>query len=122
MLTSKRFPWANDDWEDRTGRDKSGADWKTAYKQAHTKARVKALANNGNIEFGGANLAARQESAYLPLDNQLKEDSGNLKTFEVYFDNLADAAVKEQGVLKQLVLNNTTLATSNDSLVALVKK
>ena len=44
-----------------------------------------------------------------------------MKTLEGYFDNLATAAVNEQGVLKQLVLNNTTLATSNESLVALVK-
>ena len=40
----------------------------------------------------------------------------------MYFDNLSAAAVNEQGVLKQLVLNNSTLATSNESLVALVKK
>ena len=64
---------------------------------------------------------ARQESAHLPLDNQLEEDSGDLKPLEGYFDKLSDAAVNEQGVLKQLVLNNTTLATSNDILVALVK-
>ena len=30
--------------------------------------------------------------------------------------------MNEKGVLQQLVLNNTTLATSNESLVALVKK
>ena len=45
-----------------------------------------------------------------------------MKTLEGYFDNLAAAAVNEKDVLKQLVLNNTTLATSNKSLVALVKK
>ena len=57
-----------------------------------------------------------------PLDNQLEEDSEYLKTLEKYFDNLAAAAVNENGVLQQLVLNNTTLSTSNESLVALVKK
>ena len=40
MLTSKRFPRANDDWEDRAERDKTWATWKLAYKQAHAKARV----------------------------------------------------------------------------------
>ena len=39
-----------------------------------------------------------------------------MKTLKGYFDNLADAAVNEKDVLKQLVLNNTTLATSNKSL------
>ena len=42
MLTSERFPRANDDWEDRTKRDKTWANWKLSYKQAHATARVKA--------------------------------------------------------------------------------
>ena len=45
-----------------------------------------------------------------------------MKTLEGYFNNLAAAAVNGKDVLKQLVLNNTTLAASNESLVALVKK
>ena len=45
-----------------------------------------------------------------------------MKNLKGYFDNLAAAAVNEKDVLKQLVLNNTTLTTSNKSLVALVKK
>ena len=122
MLTSERFPRANDDWEDRAERDKTCAKWKTPYKQAHAKASVKAQANDGSIKFGAANSAARQETANPPLDNQLEEDGSDLKTLEGYFDNLDAAAVNEQVFLKQLVLNNTTLATSNESLVALVKK
>ena len=45
-----------------------------------------------------------------------------MKILEGYFDNLAAAMVNEKDVLKQLVLNNTTLVTSNKSFVALVKK
>ena len=45
-----------------------------------------------------------------------------MKNLEGYLNNLAAAAVNEKYVLKQLVLNNTKLATSNESLVALVKK
>ena len=122
MLTSKRFPRANDDWEDRAEQDKTWATWKSAYKQAHTKARVKAQATNDIVKFGAANSAACQEYAHLPLNNQLEVDISDLKTLERYFDNLAAAAVNKQGVLKKLVLNNTTLATSNENLVAIVKK
>ena len=122
MLTSERFPRANDDWEDRAERDKTWAKWKTAYKQAHDKARVKAQVNDGSIKSGAANSTARRETANPPLDNQLEEDGGDMKTLKGYFNNLAAAAVNEKGVLKQLVLNNTTLATSNESLVTLVKK
>ena len=80
MLASKRFPRANDDWEDRAKRDKTWATWKLSCKQAHAKARVKAQATDGSVKFGAANSAARQEAAHPPLDNQLKEDSVNVKT------------------------------------------
>ena len=93
-----------------------------AYKQAHANARVKDQATEGSTKFGAANSSACQEAAHLPLDNQLKEDSSDVKTLEGYFDNLDTAVVNEKDVLKQMVLNNTTLATSNKSLVALVKK
>ena len=43
-----------------------------------------------------------------------------MKFLEGYFDNLVAAVVNEKSVLKQLVLNNTKIATSNESLVALV--
>ena len=41
VLTSECFPRANGDWEDRAERYKTWANWKSAYKQAHAKARVK---------------------------------------------------------------------------------
>ena len=75
----------------------------------------------GNTKFRAANSAACQE-AHLPLDNQLEGNSSDVKTQEGYFNNLAAAATNEKDVLIQLVLNNTTLATSNESLVDLVKK
>ena len=96
MLTSERFPRANDNWEDRAKRDKPWATWKLSYKQAHAKARVKAQATHGSFKFGAANSAARQEAAHIPLGNQLEEDSGDLKTLKGYFDNLAAAAVNEK--------------------------
>ena len=101
---------------------KTWATWILAYKQAHAKARVKAQATEVSAKFGAANSAACQEATHIPLNNQLEEDSANVKTLEGYFNNLAAAVVNEKYVLKKLVLNNTTLATSNESLVALVKK
>ena len=121
MLTSESFLRANDNLEDRAERDKTWAMWKLAYKQAHAKARFKAQATEGSTKFGVVNSAARQEP-HLPLDNQLEEDSSDVNTLKGYFDNLAAAATNKKDVLKQLVLNNTTLATSNGSLVALIKK
>ena len=119
MLTSERFPRANDDWEDRAELDETWAACKLAYKQGHAKARVKA--HEGSTKFGAANSAARPEDQ-LSLDTQHEGARKNVKTLEGYFTNPAAAATNEKDILNQLVLNNTTLTNSNESLVALVKK
>ena len=80
LLTSKRFPRANNDWEERAERDKSWSQWKTAHKRSHAKARVKAQANHGIAKFGAVNSAAFQETANPLLDNQLEEDGEDLNT------------------------------------------
>ena len=121
MLTSERFPRANDAWEDRAEPDKTWAAWKLAYNQAHAKARVKAQAHEGSTKFGAANSASRPEDQ-LPLDTQHEGASANINTLKGYFTNLSAAATKEKELLNQLVLNNTTLTNSNESLVALLKK
>ena len=122
MLTSERFTRASDDWEDRTEGDKTWPQWKTACKKDHAQARVKAQANGGSANFGAENSAARQDKITPPFDNQIEEEGVGIKALEGYFDNLAAAAVNKKGVLQQLMLNNTTLTTSNESLVALVNK
>ena len=45
ILTTERFPRANEDWEDRTEYDKTWKNWKESYKKTHAKARIKAQAN-----------------------------------------------------------------------------
>ena len=45
-----------------------------------------------------------------------------MNSLEGYFTNLAAVATNEKELLTQLVLNNTTLTTTNESLAALVKK
>ena len=121
ILTSERFPRANNDWEDQAELDKTWAAWKLAYKQAHAMVRVKAQAHEGSTNFGAANSATRPEDQ-IPLDTQHEGGSGDIQTLEGYFDNLVEAATNKKDVLNQLVLNNTTLTNSNESLVSLVKK
>ena len=120
ITTSERFPRANDAWEDRAEPDKMCVAWKLAYKQAHAKARVKAQAHGGTTNFGAENSATPPE-AQLPLDAQHEGAGENINSLEGYFTNLAAAATNEKEILNQLVLNNTTLTTTNESLVALVK-
>ena len=102
-------------------RDKTWLQWNLDYKKAYVQASTNSKANEGTEKFGAANSAARQETT-LNVDDQLEVENGGIKDLEGYFDNLAAAAVNEKYVLQQMVLNKTTLATSNEILVALVKK
>ena len=92
-----------------------------AYKKAHDQARINVQANEGTGKYGLVNSAASQEKRPT-VDNQLEVEDGGIQALEGYFDNLDTAEINKRSVLQQLVLNNTTLATSNESLVALVKK
>ena len=74
----------------------------------------------GSDKFGAANAAARvHTTSKVETNNGLNE--GGMKSLEVYFYNLAAAAVNEKSVLEQLVANNDKLATTNEELVATVK-
>ena len=59
MLTTEIFPRKNGDWEDQDKSNKTWAEWKTSYKRAHAKERVKAQASEGLDKFGAANAATR---------------------------------------------------------------
>ena len=50
MLTTERFTCANGDWEERAERDKTWMYWKSAYKKAHSQARIKEQANAGTAK------------------------------------------------------------------------
>ena len=121
MLTNERFLRANDDCEESAERENTWSQWKTTYKNSHAQARVKAQANDGSAKVGAENSEVRQYKQNPPIGNKLEEEDVGIKALEGYFDNLAAAALNEKFVLQQLVLNNTTLTTSNESLVALFK-
>ena len=74
---------------------------------------IKAQVNEGYVKFGAENSASRLKTTQGVETN---------KALEGYFDNLASAAVNKKLVLKQLVANNTKLATTNENLVAIVIK
>ena len=59
MVKTERYSITNDDWKYQAEANKTCADWKTVYKKAHAKARVKAQATEGSDKFGAANATAR---------------------------------------------------------------
>ena len=100
---------------------KTWSNWKTSYKRAHNKARVKSQAAEGLDKFGAANAAKRVLNT---SEVETKKSGGKvgMKAVKWYFDNLAATTINEKSVLNQLVANNAKLAATNKDLVAIVKK
>ena len=73
MITTERYSWYNDSWEDRVEDQKTWADWKASYKKAHAKARVKAQTAEGANKFGAANAAER----FLKNSEAMMDDGGD---------------------------------------------
>ena len=96
--------------------------WKTAYKTAGMKERVRRLATDENATHGALlQTVAPQGTA---IDDLVNKDD-----LEDYFENLTAAATTEKVVLAQLMaaiaamtINNEALVATNSKLVAEVKK
>ena len=121
MLTTESYLKTNDDRGGRSEEDKSWADWKTAYKRAHAKARVKAQDLEGSDKFGTVNEAKRVLTTSTVETNN-GGDEVIMKALEGYFDKLTAATINKKSVLEKLVTNNSKLAATNEDLVAMVKK
>ena len=61
----------------------------------------------------GRQIPPPPPDAQLPLDAQHEGAGETMNSLEGYFTNLAAAATNEKELLTQLVLNNTTLTTTN---------
>ena len=120
ILTTKRYPRTNDDWDYRSEDQQTLDNWKTSYKRAHAKVRVKAQAVEGFDKFGAVN-AADQVLKNSEVATENGGDEVGMKALEVYFDNLAAINNNKKSVLDQLVTNNANLAATNEYLVAIVK-
>ena len=133
MLRTQQFPRVNDKWEDLSRTGKTWSRWKTMYKQAQAKARVKKLAAEGQDQFGGmAGAGQHPRGGTSSGGTVVSPPAGGIlpvtapppptaQELEGYFDNLAAAATNEKAVLDQLVSNNTKLAATNATLAAAVK-
>ena len=121
MLATERYLQTNDDWEDTAEEHKTWAGWKSAYKRAHAKARVKALATKGSDKFGATN-AAEKVLKTSKLETNNGGDEVGMKALEGYFDNLAAAPINDKSVRGKLVANNSKLTATNKNLVVIVKK
>ena len=95
MMKKGVQPRTADEWEDLDASAQIWDAWKTAYKTADMKERVRRLATGENSAHGALrqNVAPQGTS----IDNLVNKDD-----LEYYFDNLAAAATTETVVLEQL--------------------
>ena len=124
MLNSQQFPRTNDEWEDLPADQKTWDGWKTLYKAAQGKERVRKLAAGGSESFGGAN-SANHSPAPSRCDSQGslgKPEPVTLEVLEGCFDNLANAAKTERATMDELTKSIAVLTATNAELVATISK
>ena len=89
------IPLAQNKSEDLSEDQKTWADWKTSYKRAQDKARVKAQSTKGSDKFDAASSAERVLKNIEVATNNGVDEVG-MKALEGYFDNLTATASNEK--------------------------
>ena len=120
LLKDGRFARTSDEWENLSPQQKTWDAWKTMYKAAQGKERVRVKAAGGTNAFGGNNEGSQANAAEEQHNNPPNSDevAASVGDLEACFDNLANAAKVERTTLDELVKNNGLLTTSNSELVA----
>jgi hypothetical protein len=109
VLGSNHFPRPTDEWETKPVADKTWANWKRHYRNAHI-ARKRQMLAAGSPTFGTANT--------VTADATITPDT--FAQLDGYLNNLAAAATNEKTTLAQLVENNASLTASVAALTASV--
>ena len=125
MLSSERFPWANEDWEDLEKVSKLWMKWCELYKKVDMKENIR-IQDGGKKEeqFGGAALGGAEGGGGEPPMGC--PTPATVEDLESSFHSLAGVAVMSKGVLDKLVKSNAsltiTIATLTNTNARLAKK
>ena len=118
MLSTELFPKTNNDWEDLPKKARTWPKWKTVYRDANNKAKMKKKARGA--QFGvlvdKTALTAQANGKIVP-----KKEPVTLEELEGCFDSLATAAVTGKDSIGALLKNNSLLAKTNTELSAVIK-
>ena len=90
--------------------------WKTEYKTADMKERVRRLATGENAAHGALRQSGTPPTQ-TPQGTAI-DDLVNKENLEDYFDNLAAAATTDKVVLEQLTSEIVKLTTNNEASIA----
>ena len=91
MLKTEQYPRVNETWEELDVDEKNWVAWKKLYRAAAKKAVIKATVASGRDQFRAAHAATESQSE----DMNPHMGSAMGATMEVYFDNLAAAAMND---------------------------
>jgi len=124
MLSTERFPKTNDDWEDLPKAERTWARWKTMYRKADNKDKVKKKARDA--QFGGlaksTALSATVSQPSVRFDqSDTKKEPVTLEELEGCFDAIATAAVTGKDSIESLTKTNAVLTKTNAELAAVIK-
>ena len=124
MLSSERFPRANEDWGYLEKVYKSWIKWCEIYRKADMKETIRIQAGGKEAEqFGGTALGGAVRGKEPPAG---RPTPATVEYLEGCFGSLTGVAVTGKGVLEELVKSNASLtisiATLTDSNVRLAKK
>ena len=121
LYSTEQFPRATEKWEDMDESKKTWGAWKTLYKVAEAKEKVRIQAAGGKDQFGAAHLSG--EGHLTPFDSTPPASEADATSgppegaLEGYFDSLAAAASTDQNVLAELVKSVAELTKTNAQLV-----
>ena len=118
MLSTERFSKANNDWEDLPKKERTWAKWKTMYRDADNKTKVKKKARGA--QFGGL-VKKTALVTHTDEESSHKKDPVILEELEGCFDSVVMAAVTGKESIEALLKNNTLLTKINAKLSAVIK-
>ena len=125
MLSSQKLPHTTEEWEDVPPVDKHWKKWKSMYKAAQGRERVRSKAGGSKNSFGGVNAGSANTTA-AATDSLPADDAGaepfTVNKLEACFDNLTNSTKVERSTLDELVKNIAVLTVTNRKLVATNKK
>ena len=125
MISSKQPPRTTEEWEDVPPVEKHWKTWKSMYKAAQGRERVRSKAGGGKNSFGGVNAGGANTAAAAtnsPPTDDASAEPFTVDKLEACFDNLDNAAKAERSTLYELVKSIAVLTTTNSKLVATNKK
>ena len=122
MLSTKKSPRANEDWEELEVAQRTWARWKPTYCAATKKSVIKKKAAGGKDQFEATHSATPPLIASAPMGGDNEGTPIGLSALDGYFDNIAADATNEESVLDELVTNLITLTTRNAEMAATIKK